>query len=62
MTTDGEKLVVRLLAEAWNAYLALPVEHPNEREEFMQGVHRCQDIVAVRVARRADPETWPVKS
>jgi hypothetical protein len=62
MTTDAEKHVLNLLADAWNAYLALPVQHPTEQTEFMYGVHRCQDIVAVRVARRADPETWPSKA
>lgn len=62
MTTDAEKRVVDHLAEAWNEFLRLPLQHPSEREEFIRGIHVCQHIVACRVAQRADPETWPIRS
>lgn len=59
MTTEAEKNVLTHLASAWNEFVKLPENHPSEREEFMHAIHAAQDILAVRVARRADPETWP---
>lgn len=32
--TQQEARVVDLLAQAWNEYLLLPVEHPSEAPEF----------------------------
>ncbi|MET3715389.1 hypothetical protein ABMD26_001637 [Pseudomonas sp. PvP001] len=53
MPTKQEAAIARLLGEVWNAYLALPVEHPMERTEFCTAIHRCQDIVLARSGRRA---------
>lgn len=51
--TRQEAGLARMLADAWNAYLALPVEHPMEQAEFCAAIHRCQDIVLARSGRRA---------
>lgn len=51
--TDAEASIARLLAEVWNAYLELPVEHPMDRGEFCASIHRCQDQVLARAGRRA---------
>ncbi|QLX99132.1 MULTISPECIES: hypothetical protein [Enterobacter] len=48
-----ERDVAQMLGEAWNLYLKLPVEHPNERIEFCQAIHACQSIVMSRPAVRA---------
>jgi len=53
MPTEQEAFIARLLGEVWNAYLALPVEHPMEQAEFCAAIHRCQDIVLARSGRRA---------
>ncbi|MBD8685029.1 hypothetical protein [Pseudomonas sp. CFBP 13719] len=53
MPTDQEATTARLLGEVWNAYLALPVEHPMEQTEFCAAIHRCQDMVLARSGRRA---------
>ena len=50
--TDEEKAVVALLASAWNAFLALPIEHLADEGEFLSAIHRAQDIVLSRPARR----------
>ncbi|KGU84841.1 hypothetical protein [Pseudomonas mediterranea] len=50
--TYQEVKVVKLLAEAWNEYLKLPVEHPMEQEEFCTAVHACQEKVLARSGRR----------
>lgn len=51
--TTAERDVAQMLGEAWNLYLNLPVEHPNERTEFCQAIHACQSIVMSRPAVRA---------
>lgn len=57
-TTLPERGVLRHLVGAWNAYNRLDGTRPDEIAEFRQAIHRAQDLLAVRVARRADPETW----
>ncbi|WP_421057629.1 hypothetical protein [Klebsiella variicola] len=49
----AERDVAQLLGDAWDLYLSLPVEHPNERSEFCQAIHACQSIVLSRPAVRA---------
>ncbi|EJA2567274.1 TPA: hypothetical protein ACRNH0_003336 [Pseudomonas aeruginosa] len=51
--TQQEARVVDLLAQAWNEYLQLPVEHSVEAPEFCVAIHRCQDMVLARCGRRA---------
>jgi len=59
--TADEKVVLDLLAEAWNAYVKLPQQHPADRGEFATFLHGCQGIIAIRVARVADPEVWAIE-
>lgn len=57
--TDQEERVAVLLGEAWNEYLKLPVEHPNEQAEFCGAIHACQDKVLARSGRRRMNGTAP---
>lgn len=43
------------LANAWNAFSKLPVQHPNDSDEFLRAIHQAQHIVTTRLARRAYP-------
>lgn len=52
MPTEQEAAIARLLGKVWNAYLALPVEHPLDQQEFCTAIHRCQDMVLARSGRR----------
>lgn len=36
-------------------------QHPDEMRDFVDGIHRCQDALAVRIARRHYPIGWPIK-
>lgn len=51
--TEDEKAVLAALAGAWNLFLRLPVEHPDDNAEFRAAVHRVQEKVAARPAFRA---------
>ena len=50
--TDDEKAVVLALAEAWNLYLRLPDEHPDDNDEFRRAIHAAQDKILAREGRR----------
>ena len=50
--TEAEKQVFMMLAEVWNKYLELPYEHISDQPEFCAGIHRLQEKVLARPARR----------
>ncbi|WYW01677.1 DNA ligase [Pseudomonas phage vB_PpuM-Voja-6] len=47
-----EKEVVSLLAEAWNKFMLLPEEHPNDRQTFCDRINELQNMVMCRPVRR----------
>ena len=51
--TDQEAKVAQMLGDAWTEYLALPIEHPMEQQEFCTAIHVCQDKVLGRCGHRA---------
>lgn len=59
--TEGEGEVMDHLTAAVGSWASLPREHPNELPDFVEAIHRCQALLAVRVARRHHPRGWPVK-
>jgi hypothetical protein len=50
--SPNERAVIDKLVEAWNSFLTLPTEHPDEQTEFRLAVHNAQRIVMVRSVRR----------
>lgn len=50
--TDQERGVVLALAEAWNRYVDLPVEHGDDMDEFRRAIHAAQAKVLMRPGRR----------
>lgn len=57
--TGDEGEVLDGLVAAVEAFVRLPREHPREAEEFVDAIHRCQGLLAVRIARRLYPRGWP---
>lgn len=51
--TPAEHAVLGRLAQAWNGFIDLPVEHPDDRDEFRREIHRLQDMIMARPTRRA---------
>lgn len=60
--TDDEGKVHDALIEAVNIFARLPRQHPDEMRDFVDGIHKCQDQLAVRIVRRHYPKGWPDKS
>ena len=54
-----ERKVSYHLRQAWNEFLKLERQHPDEQDEFRHGIHHLQGLLAMRVARRTEPEDWP---
>lgn len=57
-----ERTVMAHLCDAATAFAALDRQHPDELRDFVDGIHRCQDQLAVRVCRRMYPIGWPCKT
>ena len=41
--------------------LTIERQHPSERDEFVDGIHRCQNQLAWRIVQRTYPKAWPIK-
>lgn len=57
--TQQEQAIMDDLVGAVNKFSQLPIQHPNEREEFVAAVHTIQGLLATRIARREYPLGWP---
>lgn len=56
--TKSEQSVMNSMMDAYNKFLQLERQHPDEMRDFVDGIHRCQDVLALRVVRRAYPDGW----
>lgn len=56
--TPEEKELLQRLGEAYNLYIALDKRSEGDNKEFVDALHRLQQLVALRVARRVDPDVW----
>lgn len=56
--TAAEKSILAHVVTVFNAYLSLPNRGADDDQEVCDGVHRIQNVFAMRVARRADPDIW----
>lgn len=55
--TVTEISVLENLCNAWNEFLKIPSLR-DDVMEFKDSIHRCQQILALQVARRVEPERW----
>lgn len=56
--TPDEKSVMGDLVSAWNKYIKLDKQHPNDCDEFAGAIHIAQGLLAIRIVRRQYPEYW----
>ena len=50
--TNQERIVIENLVSAWNAFIDLPIEHPDDQNEFRHAIHSAQLLVLARPGRR----------
>lgn len=53
--TNHEIECLDALAGAWNIFMALPEQHPTDRQEFMYALHTVQRFVLARPGQRSLP-------
>jgi hypothetical protein len=56
-----EKEVLECLVRAWNLFNKLPKQHPDELRDFADGIHKCQYLIGMRIARKVEPRSFPIK-
>jgi DnaJ-class molecular chaperone len=56
--SSDERNCLLHLAAAWNFFVAMPTKHPSETHEFQSAIHNAQCLIALRVARRVNPDFW----
>lgn len=59
--TDDERKVIGFLADAWNLYATLPIQHPMHQQEFATNIHQLQRLVMSRPTARIEGWVVPVK-
>lgn len=56
--TVYERWILRSLTDAWNQWCQLPDRDADDGKRMVDAIHEAQDVLALRVARRADPDVW----
>lgn len=56
---EKEKEVSDALVKAFNMFSSLEQTHPSDIEEFQTAIHQLQQLIAMRILRRAMPEIYP---
>lgn len=51
--TGPEVMLLSLLGSVNDAFIALPIQHPEDQDDFRRMIHRLQDMVAARSGLRA---------
>jgi hypothetical protein len=60
-TEQQERKVLDLTAECWNEFVKLKSTHPDELNDFADGIHKLQYILGMRMVRRDHPDIFPIK-
>lgn len=55
---DDEIFVLNHLCQAWESFIKLDSRLNDDNLEFKTAIHEAQKIIALRVARRANPGIW----
>jgi len=57
---EQEEKILLMLSDTWNEFLKLQSQHPSEKDYFCDGINKCQHIIAMRIARGARPDLFPI--
>jgi len=58
--TKEEIKVLSALTDAWNLWTDLKNRAQSDDLEFQTAIHTAQNLIALRVARRVDPDIWRI--
>ena len=57
---DHEKEIMDALVKAVNCFRKLTETHPCHQKDFVDGIHKCQDVIIHRIVQRDYPNEFPV--
>lgn len=55
---DEEETILKHLSQAYNIFSKLDKQHPDENDDFVDGIHRCQYVIGMRYARKHRPDLF----
>lgn len=55
---EEELEVMDYIGKAWGAFVKLEKQHPSDLNEFHAGIHKLQQLIAIRILRRQYPDYW----
>lgn len=55
---ENEKKAWLALGEAMKHFLRLEQTHPSHTKDFVDAIHKAQDILGSRVLQRTYPKSW----
>ena len=58
---EKEEKILEHLVQAYNFFTELDKQHPDELNDFADGIHKCQYVVGMRYAREHRPDLFPMK-
>lgn len=56
--TGQELDILQHTKDIWDKFIALPDKVEYDNKEMQDAIHRVQQLIALRVARRVDPAVW----
>ena len=56
-----EETILKHLSKAFNLFSKLDKQHPDELNDFADGIHKCQYVIGMRYAREHRPDLFPKK-
>lgn len=56
--TDEEKAIINDLVEIHNKYISLECIYPADPQDWVNAMHKLQDLIALRAVRRDYPEMF----
>ena len=56
-----ETIILKKLAEVYSLFTELKSQHPDELNDFVDGIHKLQYVLGMRIARKDHPNLFPTK-
>jgi hypothetical protein len=56
---DTEEKLMQHLVAAINLFSKLDITHPSSEKDFVDGIHKCQNVIFHRIVQRDYPGEFP---
>ena len=59
--TEQEAEILEIMALMMKKYKSMGYKHPEDLTQIVKAVHIIQDLIMQRLARRVEPDIFPIK-